>query len=391
MLQDIDVMFQSNNTENLKIYGYLQRPNITGMHGYLSDRLNFSEKSGQSPRLPTRDALGNLVVVSPLYRTEPTLDGPKPAQLIVSPYGVQILQNNRKLLHELRDPRDLIEIGSTQDNRESRVVRRKVVMGLSQEDVVVKYVIPTTANDDVDWVAFTIQADEMRVAQLAQVELQNTGLQFIVPLLATIDMSLSRYVPHGITQNRIIDLFLNPQSLKKLKIEKSDRRLLQEIVKADSNKEFNQRFLVQYSLYSVLASAGLVSWLENRLSNRSNLPFSMIHGEPYQVIESERPQNKLVTIPDLYRLWQWWQTVPNSDIRLGEELQKIIFAYRDCISDFDMTHLNTNMELEVCDQLSNTQQQFLNKTKQTFHILELIIGSRQLQNVPNASVVKSIS
>lgn len=129
---------------------------------------------------------------------------PVPAQMLASEKGMELVRNNPGLL-------GAIEIGALPTVRTFKGTEG--VLNLvylhesdgSQTPYLIKYTHAIIRNDQKnDDYIYTPQVDAMRFMQLAQAEQPIEGINYVAPLLATIDMSITPFVPNTINLQELL-------------------------------------------------------------------------------------------------------------------------------------------------------------------------------------------
>lgn len=255
----------TNEQGFLRVYYWMQKPKLNEIGQYLSHRAAIQQNT-MMLRLPKTyvDQLGNKVIYSPFNRTESILNNSTCQEIIISPEGRDVLHNYPGLLKKIANPTELplTEIGH-EDDREARVFR------IQDTPLVVKYEFATVHLNGRQRVAFTSQRDGMRMVQSLIKSKAYKGLQVVQPMIATVDMSISKVVEGA--------YMLVQESFDKEEIGKMtnnrDKDYLNEIVDYDRNKIIIDKFVFWYQLFSTLATSGLSRWLKDNIHNKDVFPF----------------------------------------------------------------------------------------------------------------------
>lgn len=369
----------------LHVYFDRLKPPIFVIKSYLKNRLSYSNSEVGFKN----DLLGNLEV-TPFGATEQVLDGPTSSRIVISPRGKEILIQNKGFLHKVSNPRKL---DSGRQNRkmkgrEARIVEHEARLSEETIYLAIKYQFATlSTSDKTDIVTFTPQIDAMRIAQITELNQPIPGLQIVVPLISTIDMSVSTFIERGITLDWLTAILQNLVSFNELKVDKEDKKLLKEIIEYDENQTNpHPRFLSNYIKYSMLASAGLANWLSDRFSNPQQYPFELVHKGWYSFKESEKFNNKLISIPGLYKLWGQWKASNTSKIPLSKKYKDDFSDYFGQLNEPGQRNFTSASMENVKANLNEEQRKFLVEVKKTFYILELIIGSEKLDKIPSKKI-----
>lgn len=379
-------MVVENST--LRIYYKNLKPNIDLIKNYLATRLvrNCSLEQSRPKKisdLRVIDQLENLVIKSPFGAIESTLDGETESCIVISPEGRDLLKQNPGLLRNIANPTNLTiaKYGIIDSGREAIIIKNQVRLNDNDIPIAIKYQFATLSATDGDWVTYTPQIDALRLAQAMKRAQPIPDLQYVVPMIATVDMSISPFIEHSITQNLLERIIFGRTNLDKLTIDRSDRDLLNDIIQDEKKqKNNNNRFLLNYLYYSCLASAGLSTWMRDHIDDKQFFPFDLIHGR-YQFKDGERNNNKLISIPELHKLWSEWKNLNSERIKLSKEDKDIIYSYRNELYSPNISTFSSTEVESVRGRLTSKQDDFLKKVKKTFYILELVIGSSKLEDI----------
>jgi len=109
--------------------------------------------------------------------------------------------------------------------------------------------------------------------------------------------------------------------------------------------------------------------------------FELDHKGKYDFREGEKNTNKLFSVSALHRLWSEYKEL--EDIQLTTDDIKTIHTYNQELEKPDEDHCSSEGMQKILRKLTPKQKVFLEEVEKTLYVLELVIGSSKLENIPN--------
>lgn len=284
----------------LRTYPVDAKPGMGQIRDYFRQRLH-GEQMGIAP---SRDALGNWVFSSSGLQ-ESTLHDTHPAQLVVSAQGRDILRRNRGLLHRIaRGELEAEEIG---EGQEGKVYKIELDTPDGIKPFALKYTFPIERDPepDQDELIYTPGIDQMRWLQEVQRQSPLPNLEVAVPVLATMDITLTPFVENALEMNEVSRaLFRIGYPIEDLPISDQNKAFLSSIrtEESEGNQHDSFRKLVLYHLTDV--KKGLGDWFHTKVDN-DRLD---IVSQRVSIAEPESPSNLLVSLDKLEELYKRYKS-----------------------------------------------------------------------------------
>lgn len=264
-----------------------------------------------------------------------------PSQILISDQGADLIRRNKVLLRRIQTGE--LEAIKTMKGKEGYL---KVVM-LSTADgekpFVIKY---TSAVKDIEqeMIFFTPQVDSMRILQLANVERPVAGMNYLAPMIATVDISVTPYIEHSINLDKLA-LIKDKNDLAELNLDQTTRELLTQVFQHPLGKKALD--FIGYNLFDIISPKSwpfrkVEEWVLNKVKTLQGTLLTKQTGRQ----ESFLPHN---TIIDLRKLLELLNSIPVNTIVLRA-------------TDYDD---KTNRE---------TETEFLRNLRSCCYVVELIVG-----------------
>ncbi len=287
-----------------------EKPDIDEMEGYFQARLKGTAWEGITINRDKKD--GNYVITS-LGKTEHTFAGEVPATMLISREGRKLIHDNRGLLQDIVfGPEDAELIG---EGMEGKVYAIMLDVGATQKEYALKYIFPVMPDAVDSAYIFMPGIQTMRLMQQAEKEKPVHGLKYAVPVLATIDMTLSPYIENNTNLSDILDYYAqvikyNRSSHGTLHDQPRDTThdMIDEIAHYDrQHSSDDSKFMTQVNICLERAETQLSTWMQEKKRQDPVLQAARI--DPIR--ETGIPQSTLITLKPLYDLFTKFKTDPS--------------------------------------------------------------------------------
>ena len=360
--------------DSLEIVKTTEKPELTGVAEYFKRRLveNPRPEVGLTYR---KDSLGNSVFVSG-SKTESGLDCFHPATLVMSDKGQALRRENPELLKSIANPTNL-NLKLIGNEREGKAYIIELNIAGKKQQYVVKYNYPTSSTNPFasSYITFTPGIDNMRISQWLSKKPENIPVpdfQIVVPVIASMDMSLTPYIPDVFPMTYLVEKIreiLNSSSFLPGKfLNSNNKKMLQEIWEGDIKLPSEDKFMNKFFHYAMIANAGLSEWVTDQYKN-GNLP-SLTQQAEVHFKELERPDNRLISIPQLHNLWKKYRS--NTQINTFSEVEKYM---KPLIADGGAPNPipDSSNVIKIRQQLNNYQKEFLREVEKATYIIEALL------------------
>lgn len=324
---------------NLLIY-FVEKPPDREISDVIKRRLDYTPSQGLFYHI-NRDALNNEVMTfygfdengnQVPHATELISYGKRhQAIAVVSEEGKHLLRTNPGFLKTVASAqRTGKEVG---EGWEGKVHWEEVnwpkIGPKTTEKVAVKYYFPCilpgheSSYDAVLYGAMTPGIDQMRVLQLLKNEQDRTGIfdgvEFVVPYLATIDITVAPLVDRSINlEKEFRKIIPNHEKIEKLHISDEDKAFILGIFVEQDNLlhkfygevDATKRFTTVFSNAGYNIIRGITAWLNEHKQGLINQGL-LISPEEHINFEDATQKNIVISIPAMKEVFEKWKEDPS--------------------------------------------------------------------------------
>lgn len=284
-----------NPIEHMSFFDSDEKPSLDLVGVYLDRRLEDTKSSQNGAGISVaKDSFGNTVYTSS-NKEEATFAGKVPATLMASEGGKELVRLNPELLRNIQHG-DLPPILPTMGGLESRVYKIALETGTGISEFALKYCFPVETNESYHHTSGVIA---MRLMQLAQQEQPIHSIHYVVPLLASHDVTLAPFTFDGVPTTDVMELLRFPEDVTEIEllddygISGDNAKLLLEMIKCEP--EIEKVFCGACQKVIADQTKVLSRWVKRQIATNPELA-----SFAYNNLDTHLSQS-VISIPTLYK------------------------------------------------------------------------------------------